>query len=103
MRRSRRNGQWVRAASTCARSHATTSNSSSWPARAITRPPGSATKLEPQNSSPPSGPGSSPTRFTAATKQPLAIAWERWIVSHADCCRSPNSAFSGGSHPIAVG
>ena len=67
------------------------------------RPPGSATKLPPQNSMPPAGSPSWPTRLTAQTYTPLAMAWLRWIVSQAACCCAPYSAFSGGSQPMAVG
>jgi hypothetical protein len=63
------------------------------------RPNGSATKDCPQNVSAPSW----PTRLTAATKTPLAIAWARWMVSHAECCARFISWVSDGSQPIAVG
>src|SRR6266487_169410 len=46
---------------------------------------------------------STPTRFTAATQQPLAIAWLRWIVFQASSCCSPYCSFSDGCQPIAVG
>src|SRR3989338_527859 len=46
-----------------------------------TFPKESQTKDCPQNSSFPSV----PTLFTDATCTPLAIAWERWIISHASC------------------
>ena len=62
-------------------------------------PFGSATNDAPQNSMPPSV----PTRFTAATNTPLAIAWLRIIVSQAECWLAPYSAFSACSQPIAVG
>ena len=42
-------------------------------------------------------------RFTAATYTPLAIAWDRWIVSQALAWAGPNSVFSDGCQPIAVG
>ena len=44
-----------------------------------------------------------PTRFTAATYTPFAIACARWIVCHASYCAAPYSSFSAGCQPIAVG
>src|SRR5690606_9502354 len=78
--RSRKNGHPTRNASMSSRSICWTStHSSSAGARTSTRPSGAARKLWPQNSMPPgpSGAGSNPTRFTATTKQPFAIAWLR--------------------------
>ncbi len=46
-------------------------------ASASSTPNGSATKEAPQNSRPCSGGPSKPTRLTAATKTPLAMAWAR--------------------------
>ena len=60
-------------------------------------------KLPPQNSMPPPFGPSCPTRLTAATKTPLAMACERWIVSQALCWRAPNCFFSAGCQPMAVG
>src|ERR1700735_3253751 len=72
MRRSRRKGQLRRTCSILARSHSAIRVSSAVAlARAIISPNGSATNESPQNSSSPS----TPTRLTAATKTPLAIAW----------------------------
>ncbi len=62
----------------------------------MTWPNGSATKDEPQNSMPLSGGPSKPTRFTAATKTPLAMACERWMVRQASSCAAPYSCFLGG-------
>ena len=97
MRRSRRKGQLRRTSSMRRRSHSTISVSSlSVEASAITCPKGSATKEEPQNSMPLSGGPSKPTRLTAATKMPLAMACERWMVRQASSCAAPNSLFSRG-------
>ena len=41
-------------------------------------------------------PNSWPTRLTAQTKTPFAMAWARWLICQAEYCRSPNSAFSAG-------
>ncbi len=74
------------------------------PASARMRPKGSAMNEWPKNWMP-SVPGSSswPTRLGDATKTPFAMACERWIVRQASCCAAPNSAFSDGCQPIAVG
>ena len=64
---------------------------------------GSLTKDAPQNSMPPAGEPSWPTRLTAATKTPLAMAWLRIIVCQAACWLAPYCCFSSGSQPIAVG
>src|SRR5581483_9495887 len=78
VRRSRRKGQFWRVSSMRFRSHSTIRVSSlSSLALAMMRPKGSATNDCPQNCSWPS----LPTRFTAPTKTPLAIAWARWMVS----------------------
>ena len=44
-----------------------------------------------------------PTRFTAATYRPLAIACDRLIVRHASNCPAPYCSFSAGCQPTAVG
>ena len=73
MRRSRRKGQSRRTRSIAARSQSTIRVSSSLDdARASTRPKGSATKDWPQKRMS----SSRPTRFTAATNTPLAMAWD---------------------------
>ena len=41
--------------------------------------------------------------FGDATKTPFAIACERCTVRQASTCARPNSDFSAGCHPIAVG
>ena len=94
MRRSRRNGQLRRTSSMRREvaSRPTRISSSSVDASAITTPNGSATNDVPQNSSPAALGGLSwPTRFTAATNTPLAIACERWIVCQASRCAAPYS------------
>ncbi len=48
-------------------------------------------------------PCSWPTRLTAQTKTPLAMAWARWMAFHAEYCAAPNSDFSLGCQPMAVG
>ena len=74
-------------------------------ASAITTPNGSHRNDVPQNSSPawPGSPGSWPTRFTAATNTPLAMAWLRWMVFQASRWAAPYCAFSCGCQPMAVG
>ena len=98
MRRSRRKGQLRRTSSMRRGSHSTIRVSSAivWPLRPRTCPNGSATKDEPQNSMPLSGGPSKPTRLTAATKMPLAMACERWMVRQASSCAAPNSRFLRG-------
>ena len=77
MRRSRRNGQLRRVSSWSRGSHLAIKTSSVCsPARAMIRPNGSARNEPPQNSRPPPAGPSWPTRLTAATYTPLAIAWD---------------------------
>ena len=42
-------------------------------------------------------------RLMAQTKTPLAMAWARWAVCQASYWARPNSSFSEGCQPMAVG
>ena len=69
-------------------------------------PKGPATNELPQNSMPLPPPDdgiSRPTRFTAATNTPLAMACARCTVTHASRCSAPRFDFSSGCQPMAVG
>ena len=90
MRRSRRKGQLRRTSSMRRRSHGDDEDFLPVVRGAASAPrrTGRMTNDAPQNSKPPPAGPSWPTRLTAATKTPLAIAWERWISSHAWCCAS---------------
>ena len=74
----------------------TTVSSRSYAHLARTVPPGSQTQPAPQNSMARGKAPSCPIRLTAATYTPLAMAWLRWIVSHAECGLAAHSAFSAG-------
>ena len=93
-------GHCRRVVSISRRSHSTTMVSSSLLlARPRTSPRGSTTNEAPQNSRS----SSVPTRLTAATKTPLAIAWDRWTVSQASRSRCRSWGFASFCQPIAVG